>query len=507
MARSILHIGAHRTGTTSLQRFLHENTGTLNSNEIEFLCPPESRTNSIPQAVALTLERRSPSPTGKLVISEENLLGTMEHNIQTGTLYPNAKSNLERLSTIFQPDVVMLSIRELGDFWTSAILFSLSRSDMPFPSKTKLGALCQASRTWTDVIDDITAVFPKAKLVVREFDHLKDNPKRFLKIASGWPDWNETKLNRRPQNMRPAEDEIVSILLERRDFNALSRLGDTWDTQIFSTEQRDMMYASYQSDLEKLWAKLGSSLLESRENPIPQRSVEATWSSSHAPKTADQTVFLHIGKTGGTFLKSLAAAASDAPENLTLGSHGDTLISTIKKFGRKRKLVFFFRDPQDRFISGFNARLRQGRPTYDVTWTTAEAVAFSFFKTPVALAEALYANDEHLKSAARFAMSSIFHLKHNYAHFLHSPDALRYELEANNILMCCETEKIDANLDKIMSALGLSSASGSLADRNHAPNPTCSFSERASESLRRFWANEFEIFAACKLAAQQMGQS
>ncbi|MGZ2255924.1 hypothetical protein ACVC7O_01370 [Roseobacter sp. A03A-229] len=503
MIRSVLHVGAHRTGTTSLQRFLQDNVSVLRAENIEVLCPPESRAAPVPKSVSEKLEQTAAHPDGKLLISEENLLGTMEHNIETETLYPNVAKNLRRLEAVFQPDVVMLSIREFGGFWTSAILFSLCRSGMTFPTAKKLDALCQSSRGWADVIDDIRSVFPEAQIIVREFAHLRDNPKRFLRLSTDWPVWGDTKLNRRAQNVRPGEDDVVSTLLDQGDFNSLSRLGSAPETAVFSQTQREELHTRYQADIEKIWASLGASFLESREAEKQKTISEGVSKSRSKTAPGPKKVLLHISKTGGTFLKTLAEQHADRAKDVYPSSYGDTLISTIKKFGRDRKLAFFFRNPEERFVAGFLARMRQGRPDYDVNWSTGEAVAFSFFDTPDALAEALCSKDERLKSAARFAMSSIFHLKHNYAHFLHSPQAVDYELQSQNILICCETNHVAPQLERITDILGLPLPKSS--DRNLSDPKTGLTSAHGKSNLKDFWAKEFEIYAACKTAAQALG--
>lgn len=506
MVRSILHIGAHRTGTSSLQKFLRDNTDVLESSGINILCPPESRAMNTLDVISLRLARESKRVSSKIVISEENLLGTMGHNALTKSLYPNAKPNLEKLAVIHQPDVVMLSIRELGEYWTSSILFSLSRKEIPFPSRQELASISDMSRTWIDVVEDIQSVFSNSRLVVREFTHLTDNPKRFLKVSTNWQGLNEAKLNRRPQNMRPGAEKVVSILLDRGDFNALSRLGNTKDMEVFSKSQRRVMYEAYQDDLNKLRKNLGPSLLEGKKQPEGASINEVLHVGENPPVEDHKTVFLHIGKTGGSFLKSLATTNSGKPESLYLGNHSDTLISSIKNFGRKRRLAFFFRDPEARFISGFYSRMRQGRPKYNVSWTPAEAVAFSFFHTPHALAEALYSQDERLKSAARFAMASIFHLKHGYEHYLHSPNAIQYEMEAGNIVVCCETAKIDTHLGDILKSLHIPASSSLEEAKNSAPDPVvATFSEIARENLKKFCVREFEIYAACKKVAKELG--
>ncbi|MEM9221421.1 MAG: hypothetical protein AAGB11_03330, partial [Pseudomonadota bacterium] len=83
-----LHIGAHRTGTTAIQNYLSQVSNKLQSDGIETILPPATRDMLI-SSHTQTLPR--------LVISEENCLGTMEENIWTQRLYPNAETNLRKL--------------------------------------------------------------------------------------------------------------------------------------------------------------------------------------------------------------------------------------------------------------------------------------------------------------------------------------------------------------------------------------------------------------------------
>ncbi|WP_299970716.1 hypothetical protein [uncultured Roseobacter sp.] len=507
MSERILHLGAHRTGTTSLQRFLRQNADVLKDADIRVLSPPDSRQGTFTDLVSRWVTCEPSGPRTRLVVSEENVLGTMGHNISTGILYPNAKENLRSLAAVYRPDVILLSVRELADYWTSAILYSLCRKEIRFPSASQLGRICEGARSWKNVVEDVQSVFPQARLVVREFAHLQDNPKRFLRVATQWQDLAEAKLNRQPRNAGPGEDAVISHLLDSGDFDGLARLGRTRESRVFSDAQRQQMDAAYQSDLEALWRLLGPSLLESREHPRGAAAKPASKPAKRTPDRPARTVFLTIGRTGGSQLKSLAQADGDRPEALYFGGHEDTLVSTIKRFGRARKLAFFFRDPQTRFTSGFNARLRQGRPCQEVSWSTAEAVAFSFFRTPNALAEALFAQDDYLKSAARFSAASIFHLKYGHAHYLHSPEAVSYELERGTLLVCCETAHIDRQMTKILSRLDLAPPGPDTVPKTAVPTLETPLSKLAISNLTAFYPKEFEVYAACRSAAEALGFS
>lgn len=220
----------------------------------------------------------------------------------------------------------------------------------------------------------------------------------------------------------------------------------------------------------------------------------------------EKICFLHIGKTGGTYIKSILKKQAGQDNRLFVGEHIDTLSSTKSTYGADRKLAFTFRNPKLRFVSGFNSRLRQGRPTYNVNWSEGEAIAFSYFATPNHLAEALYAKDERQKSAARYAISQVLHLKTGYTHYLTSPDLMDQEMAAGNILLCCETSKIDNNIGKIFRALGLEDVEIRDGNRNTAPDSASQImSPLAVENIEEYWKDEFEIYQHCLKCAGELG--
>jgi hypothetical protein len=128
--------------------------------------------------------------------------------------------------------------------------------------------------------------------------------------------------------------------------------------------------------------------------------------------------FLHIGKTGGTAIKSAM-----------LENNGVVL----KKYLIKNKCLFalhkhnfhldsvkdgeyaFFviRDPIERFVSGFYSRMRKGLPHKYNRWRPEEEQAFNFFSTPNQLAEALSNSDPKIREEAISAMKNILHVRNS----------------------------------------------------------------------------------------------
>lgn len=213
------------------------------------------------------------------------------------------------------------------------------------------------------------------------------------------------------------------------------------------------------------------------------------------------TCVLHIGKTGGSFLRSVLRhneARWQAP--LHLLGHGATARSTARRFGETRKLAFVVRNPIDRFVSAFYSRQRQGRPTYNSQWTAEEAAAFLWFNSAEALALALASDEARMTSAASFAFDAIQHLKGDLRFHLGGVEQLL--AERDNIAVCVDLAHLNAQLPTIMDRLGVPQYEMPAKPKTHAaPSRLPALSVEAEQALRSYWAEEFEIYeAACDIA-------
>ena len=216
---------------------------------------------------------------------------------------------------------------------------------------------------------------------------------------------------------------------------------------------------------------------------------------------------LHIGKTGGTYLRSvLKHNKSHWSRGIQLLKHGATLVSTAEDFGSDRLLAFTFRDPTERFVSAFYSRMRQGRPTYQFNWSASEAAAYLWFETAEELALALVSDDERRKSAAIFAFDAIEHLKSNLTTYLHSRQALN--ISRPHIAMCVDIADLDGKLPEVLARLGLDDFTMPPSPKRHAaPSPLPSLSLEAEAALRSFWAEEYALYETCQQLAARLGLS
>lgn len=125
-----------------------------------------------------------------------------------------------------------------------------------------------------------------------------------------------------------------------------------------------------------------------------------------------QAHMLHIGKTGGTAMKHVFAQLdpSAGTYHLTVHKH----VQRLPRIQRGHKVFFVVRDPVDRFVSGFNSRLREGKPRYFTPWTPAEQVAFGQFSSADQLGRALSSANVNERAHAYTAMSVIRHVRDSY---------------------------------------------------------------------------------------------
>jgi len=118
----------------------------------------------------------------KLIVSEENMLGTMRANLSAGSLYPRLEERLDRFARAFGGAVseVALTIRDYPDYWTSVLAFGATQG-LGRPDPALVSQLATQPRRWSSVVRGLERVFTKAEVSVFEFDAVKAHPEVMLK--------------------------------------------------------------------------------------------------------------------------------------------------------------------------------------------------------------------------------------------------------------------------------------------------------------------------------------
>ncbi|MEZ5586116.1 MAG: sulfotransferase family 2 domain-containing protein [Sedimenticolaceae bacterium] len=209
--------------------------------------------------------------------------------------------------------------------------------------------------------------------------------------------------------------------------------------------------------------------------------------------------FLHIGKTAGSSVRQLIRLSADhgySPP--TVFGHAARLPPILREYPRI-KIGFVIRDPIERTISGFQSRLRQGRPTNQSLWSVEEATAFAFFADAASFLSALVSDaDERLKSAALFAEKSIRHIARNYVFHLKDVEFLKRQRE--RIFFCRPIDEISNSVHELFEPCGIprefveqhyrpAHAGGGSTERILA-----ALDGRTQTDLKRHFAAEYEIY-------------
>jgi len=207
--------------------------------------------------------------------------------------------------------------------------------------------------------------------------------------------------------------------------------------------------------------------------------------------------FLHIGKTGGTSLKTaLRPYVSFGHYNISLHKHGFRL----RQLPPGELAVFFLRNPVTRFVSGFNSRLRRGMPRYFVPWTVREKTAFKQFSTANQLALALSATNDDERTAAEYAMHSIAHVKDVYARWFDSEDYFLSRL--SDTFFIGFQESLSTDFEKLKLKLGLPShiqlPCGEIETHKTPASFDQSLEPQAKENLINWYQDDMRFFKLCK---------
>jgi hypothetical protein len=200
----ILHIGAHRTATTALQKTLGANGGDLAQLGLVYWGPKTTRTGLLDgligrpealsddrrKAAAVRVSRRmrkaAHDGAETLFVSDENMLGSMQSALAGKGLYPDAGA---RVATVAQAFVgsritLALAIRTLDDWWSSVRAFRAGR-DAAVPDAAELAVMALRSGSWRDVVGDLASSMPGARIRVWSHEVMADLPEAVVDRLTG----------------------------------------------------------------------------------------------------------------------------------------------------------------------------------------------------------------------------------------------------------------------------------------------------------------------------------
>ncbi|MXU65130.1 hypothetical protein [Oceanomicrobium pacificus] len=293
--RLTLHAGAHKTGTTSLQRLLRRNSGALAKRGLHYIhhrhvrkgytVPCQYRAYDIlgldydPTVTEADLTARIdtfshllPIETGeRILISEENLFGHCGQCARQGTLYPRR----EIFSEIFfdhlpvRADRIYFCIRSYPDFFASAYVeFVRSANGYKYiPYRRMCQNVLEHPPNWSDCLALLRKRAPDAQLFVWRYEDMKD---RFMKIFEHMTEGQmppdrikvPTGKSSRPSASQRAIDAIeeyaaahgADAAIERRqEFQDKYPRGETFERfDPWKQHERDHLRRLYEKDWSRI---------------------------------------------------------------------------------------------------------------------------------------------------------------------------------------------------------------------------------------------------------------
>ncbi|PTX56640.1 hypothetical protein C8N43_1300 [Litoreibacter ponti] len=274
-----LHLGAHRTGTTSAQIMLKRQAGALWDKGLAYLGPERTRTGlmagllknpntMLPSDVKLgtrscgrmrmEFARFAHEGCSQVLISEENVMGTMKQNIAFSKPYPQAAARLARFAPAFEGHDLRigLCIRSYEAHWTSQLAFRIQMG-AAVPDASELDRFTTQPRRWRTVIGDIRRAFPQAEIFVWTFEEWLGNQASPLNALMGREVIDAPLGFARRFNASMGRRDLHALALERGDRSGAARIDPTRGRYApFDRNQTEKMQGDYRDDLT--WLTTGA---------------------------------------------------------------------------------------------------------------------------------------------------------------------------------------------------------------------------------------------------------
>lgn len=275
----ILHLGAHKTASTYLQKRMGRSQGRLRRHLISFHGPKSLRPRvnlalgdgkgmSRAEAhmrrrdcILRLIDEEQAIGTRRLVLSEEQLLGPLRDMILGRDFYQDAYDHLAPMAAALEgrPIHILLSVRSYAQFLAS-VYGQVIRGwrFMPFDQKTR-SLLLNQSRGWSELVEEVIDLFPSAARITlwryEDFSHVEDKvldhlagpaagllrplPERpFAALSQRAIDWLHDQA---AQGNPPDRDTVQSV------YDTMGRGDPSFDP--WSAEERAYLDGRYRQDL------------------------------------------------------------------------------------------------------------------------------------------------------------------------------------------------------------------------------------------------------------------
>ena len=181
MPRMILHIGAHKTATSYMQKKLAQNIDLLAGRGVHYTPLDVMRkeftpliNETAPAESEWLTALRTTGGTMNLLLSEENIMGVPGDIVREGHYYVSARQRLTRTCQMLDAEApeIYLGLRDYAGFTVS--MYSEYIRHRPFlPFSDYLDIYEKSDFSWIRVIEDVLAATPSAKLTIWDFANFR----------------------------------------------------------------------------------------------------------------------------------------------------------------------------------------------------------------------------------------------------------------------------------------------------------------------------------------------
>jgi len=291
-----LHLGFHKTATTSIQQILEAADDALSAEGCQIV-PHKKLRNNYTRLVetfasqAIGIEYGDPlsaemfqafsksffkslrfKPGTRVVLSEENALGHVGQCAYPGLLYRFPKQFLSTFATNLpvEPSEIHVAVRDYASFFTSCYVEYLgSVSPERFnPPDVMMAKVMANLPSWHETLDIVRLCFPQSKLHVWCYEDFRTNLPEFLTALTGVPqakvDW-ASRVNHQARPTAGAEEvelffatvsaEGVETALERwKIINEATQSGGVRSARFnpWAPEHEAHLRKLYQRDLQEI---------------------------------------------------------------------------------------------------------------------------------------------------------------------------------------------------------------------------------------------------------------
>ena len=230
-----VHLGAHKTATTHFQQVLETCASDLAQDGIHILTPSTFRSiwtarvnrtrrgrRIFPASMLIgaigssAFRRRIAGPghsTGRIVISEENVIGDTPHGLGA-VLYPDLSWRVGLLRSLLgrnTPVQIFFSVRNLATYLPSTYAEALRffAFDAPFETVAAT-ALAQPPR-WTDLVARLRAAWPEASVSVWRYEDYAAHNLSVFNHVTGCAFDALPSLPRPRSTMTPSEQAVRAV--------------------------------------------------------------------------------------------------------------------------------------------------------------------------------------------------------------------------------------------------------------------------------------------------------